>query len=146
MAVSRSYPDIPLIAISVLCRRGQKVLMVRRGNEPFKDHWSLPGGMIEVGESLAEAADRELQEETTIEARMHEVGEVFDSIQKDADGRVKSHYVLAVMLATYKSGAAVAGDDAAEVRWIAPQDSYALLTTPDTPERIERLLKRFPQD
>lgn len=145
MPVRRSYPDAPLFSVSILCRHEEKVLLVKRSKDPFKDHWSLPGGMVELGETTAQAAERELLEETGVTARFHEVAEVFDSIQRDEDDRVKSHFVLAVMLATYESGEAKAADDAADLQWATLSDLQDLLLTPGTAERVARLFPRFPE-
>lgn len=140
MTVSRTYPPVPLLGVSVLCHSEGKVLMIRRGKQPFLGHWSLPGGMVEVGETMQEAAERELLEETGVRARLSGPAEVFDSIQKDEGGRVKSHFVLAVFKGAYLSGSARAADDALEAAWLDPADLDGLLTTPGTPDRVLRIL------
>ncbi|MFD1695198.1 NUDIX hydrolase [Roseibium aestuarii] len=141
---SRLYPERPILSVSILCRRGDSVLLVQRSKEPYQGHWSLPGGAVEVGETLLEAAARELLEETGLVAELHGVAEIFDSIQRDDDGRVRSHFVLAVVMADAPDGEAVAADDAADLCWVTPDAALDLLTTPGTPERITRLLPGFP--
>ena len=136
--MSRFYPTAPRASVSVLCHRDDLVLMVKRARAPFKDHWSLPGGVIELGETLLEAAERELLEETRVTATLGEPIETFDSIQRDAEGKVVTHFILTVFKGPLASGQAQAGDDAAEVDWVHPDDVDKRLTTPGTPARIRR--------
>jgi len=136
--MSRFYPDAPRVGVSVLCHRDGHVLLIKRGKNPFKDHWSLPGGLVELGETLAEAAARELREETGVEALIGEPVESFDSIQRDDTGKVLTHFVLTVFCGTFLSGEAVAGDDAVETEWVHPEELDGRPTTPGTPERVRR--------
>ena len=138
--MSRFYPDAPRASVSVLCHRDGRALVVKRGKPPFKDHWSLPGGVIELGETLQEAAARELMEETGVTAELGLPVETFDSIQRDEDGRVVTHFILTVFCGTYVSGTPEAQDDAAALDWVLPEDLATRPTTPGTPERIRRLL------
>ncbi|MEO9529057.1 NUDIX domain-containing protein [Roseibium sp.] len=138
--MSRFYPDAPRAAVSVLCHRDGRALFVRRGKPPYKDHWSLPGGLIELGETLVQAAARELLEETGVTAHLGDPVETFDSIQRDADGRVATHFILTVFCGAYASGTPAAGDDAAALDWVLPGELDERLTTPGTPERVRRLL------
>lgn len=138
--MSRFYPEMPRAAVSVLCHRDGRALLVRRGKPPFKDHWSLPGGLIELGETLVQAAARELFEETGVTAELEAPVETFDSIQRDEDGQVATHFILTVFCGAYVAGTPVAADDAAELAWLLPGDLDDRLTTPGTPERIRRLL------
>ncbi len=136
--MSRLYPDAPRVGVSVLCHREGRALLVKRGREPFRHHWSLPGGLVELGETLVEAATRELLEETGVRARLGAPVETFDSIQRDDAGRVESHFVLTVFCGPYLGGEAVAADDAAALEWMTPGDLIGLLTTPGTPDLIAR--------
>jgi len=138
--MSRFYPDAPRVGVSVLCHRDGRALLIKRGKEPYKDHWSLPGGLVELGETLLEAAERELLEETGVTAALDVPSETFDTIQRDPDGKVASHFVLAVFCGAYRSGDARAGDDAAALEWVPLDLLDGRLTTPGTPERIRRLL------
>ncbi|EAV44583.1 ADP-ribose pyrophosphatase [Roseibium aggregatum IAM 12614] len=139
--MSRFYPETPRASVSVLCHRDGRALLVKRGRPPFKDHWSLPGGVIELGETLQEAAARELFEETGVTAELGEPVETFDSIQRDDDGHVATHFILTVFCGPYVSGDAVAADDAAALDWFRIEDLDGLLTTPGTPDRIRRHMK-----
>jgi ADP-ribose pyrophosphatase YjhB (NUDIX family) len=138
--MSRFYPDAPRAAVSVLCHRDGRVLLVQRGKDPYKGCWSLPGGLIELGETLQEAAARELFEETGVCADLGEPVETFDSIQRDGDGRVATHFILSVFCGAYLSGEALAADDAEAVEWVRPADLDGRPTTPGTPGRIRRHL------
>ncbi len=140
--MSRFYPDAPRVGVSVLCHRDGRALLIKRGKEPYKNHWSLPGGLVELGETLQEAAARELFEETGARADFGTPVETFDTIQRDADGKVATHFILAVFCGPFLSGDVLAGDDAAALEWVAPDDLDGRPTTPGTPDRIRRLLER----
>lgn len=138
--MSRFYPDAPRAGVSVLCHRNGRALVIKRGKPPFKDHWSLPGGLIELGETLRDAAARELLEETGVAAALAHPVETFDSIQRDETGKVATHFILTVFCAAYLSGTPEAGDDATALDWLLPEELADRLTTPGTPERVRRLL------
>lgn len=140
--MSRFYPDAPRVGVSVLCHRDGHALLVKRGKDPYKGHWSLPGGLVELGETLAQAAERELLEETGVIATLGEPVETFDSIQLDENGKVLTHFILTVFSGAYDAGEAVAGDDAAAIDWVHPDELDARQTTPGTPDRIRRHLYR----
>ncbi len=95
-----------------------RVLLVERGQEPQKGLWSLPGGLLEVGEVLTDALRREIREETGLEIRPLEVVEVFERILRDAEGRVEYHYVLVDYLCERTGGELRAGDDAVRAQWV----------------------------
>lgn len=105
----------PVPAVGVVCLRGDEVLLIRRGTPPRQGEWSLPGGRIEAGERAADAALRELREETGVEAAITGLIDVVDGLFPEA-GR---HYVLIDYAARWISGEPVAGDDAAEARFVA---------------------------
>ena len=131
-ADTRRYQDRPLLGVSVAVWRGDKVLLVRRGRPPLMGLWSLPGGLVEAGETLAEAAARELAEETGIIAEDFSAVDRAEIIVRDDGGRVDRHYVLIVFGATYHSGEARAADDAADVRWVDAGELAGLELTADT--------------
>lgn len=117
--ISRDYPDSPLLGVSVLVRQGSDVLLVKRGREPLAGQWSLPGGLVEVGERLTEAVAREVREETGV--RIVDIASLgFEEvIERDDAGRARSHFVLAVFSARHAGGEPEAGDDAADAAWVA---------------------------
>lgn len=140
--MSRFYPDAPRPGVSVLCHRDGRALLIKRGKDPYKDHWSLPGGLVELGETLLQAAERELMEETGVTALLGEPVETFDSIQLDESGKVLTHFILTVFCGTFHSGDAIAGDDAAAIEWVRPHDLEDRPTTPGTKDRIHRHMPR----
>ncbi|ADZ71744.1 NUDIX hydrolase [Polymorphum gilvum] len=140
MSDSRRFPAQPLLGVSILCHRGDRVLLVRRGKQPFLGHWSLPGGLVELGETLRAAAERELLEETGVTAHLEGPVDVVDLIERGADGRIDAHFVLAVYTGPHSAGEPRAGDDADATAFVALDDLDALQTTPGTPARIRRLL------
>ncbi len=134
----REYPTRPLVGVGVVVWRDGKVLLIRRGKAPRKGHWSLPGGAQKTGETVREAARREVLEETGLEVEIGELVDVVDSLERDADGRVRTHYTLVDFSAQAGPGDAVAGGDAADVAWMEPADIAGLGLWSET-ERIIRL-------
>jgi 8-oxo-dGTP diphosphatase len=114
------HSNRPVLGTSIAVWRNGKVLIVKRGQHPRRGKWAFPGGHVEVGETVRDAALRELAEETGITAQIDRVVDYVDLIQKSADGQVKTHYVLIVFTGTWLAGEAQAGDDAAEVTWLDP--------------------------
>ncbi len=101
---------------------GGRALIVRRATEPLKGQWSIPGGMLELGEKLREGLAREVREETGLEVEVGDVLDVFDSIFPDSQGRTQYHYVLIDYRCTVKSGTAKAGSDVSEVSWARSEE------------------------
>lgn len=124
----------PIPAVGVVCLRGDKVLLVRRGRPPRLDEWSLPGGRIEPGERIEEAALRELREETGVEAEISGLIDVVDGLFPAAG----LHYVLIEFAARWLSGEPAPGDDAAEARFVTLDEVEALVDWSET-RRIIRM-------
>ena len=117
----RDYPDRPIVGAGAVIVEDDRVVLVLRAREPLRGHWSIPGGMVELGESLREASAREAREETGLEVEVGEVLEVFESIipSRDPDaGKAKFHYVIIDFLCRRVSGELRAGGDALEARWV----------------------------
>lgn len=124
----RSYPDRPYVGVGVVVLRGDEVLLAQRGKSPRRYTWSIPGGAQDIGETVHEAAHRELMEETGLTVEILGLVDVVDAITSDDDGRVRFHYTLVDLAAEWKSGEAVAADDVAAVRWVrfADLEAYGL--------------------
>ncbi len=116
--MSREYPSHPRVGVAAVVLRDNQVLLVQRGRDPGKGSWGLPGGMLELGETLAEGARREVMEECGVEIEVGPLVAVFEPIQRDEDGRLRFHYVVVDYLARYVSGEPRAGDDADDARWV----------------------------
>jgi len=124
--MARQYPDQPVAGVGGVVIRGREVLLVKRAYPPRAGEWSLPGGRLELGESLVDAVRREVREETGIEVEVGPLVEVFDRVHRDADGRVRYHFVIADYLCDSIGGVLAAGDDAADARWVAREDVAGL--------------------
>jgi len=120
--MTREYPDRPLIGVGAIIVENNRVVVVRRAHEPLKGQWSVPGGVLELGETLHSGAAREALEETGLVVEVGEVLEVFDRIMRDGYGRVQFHYVLIDFLCRRVSGELRAGEDASEVRWVTAEE------------------------
>lgn len=138
--MQREFPQVPLMAVGAVVEQEGRVLLVRRGSEPLKGHWTLPGGMLEVGEALAEGVVREVREETGLEVEPVELIDVLDRIHRE-DGRVRYHYVIADYLCRVTGGELCAASDADAARWVerAEWNSHsALIVDPVTVRVIEK--------
>lgn len=117
----RKYPRNPLVGVGgVVIDRG-RALLIRRGSEPLKGEWSIPGGMVELGEELAEGVRRELKEETGLDVEPNECILVFDRIMKEGE-RIKYHYVIADYLCRRKRGRLRPASDVTDARWVRRED------------------------
>ncbi len=121
MAVPREFPDAPRVGVGAVILDGERVLLARRGRAPSAGKWSIPGGLVHLGERLEEAAVREVQEETGLRARLLGLCGVIDRVVRDGDA-VRYHYVIIDYVAESVGGRLEAGTDAAEVRWVAVGD------------------------
>jgi len=116
-AMQREYPDRPIVGVGAVIVQQGRVLLIKRGSPPLLGEWSLPGGAVELGETLRAAAEREAREETGLIVKAGEVLEVLDRIVPGRGGAPEYHYVLIDFLCAVESGKLCAGGDAADVRW-----------------------------
>jgi 8-oxo-dGTP diphosphatase len=133
-------PQRPQAGVSVCVVRDGRALLAQRSRQPLAGLWSLPGGRIEWGETLHEAALRELAEETAVEADIRMLLDSVDVIQRDQAGVVQYHYVLTTFGAVWRAGEARAGSDAAAVCWATSDDLDRLPMTPGTDQLIRRAI------
>jgi len=119
---SGDYPNHPRVAVGAVVFNEDKVLLVLRGKPPAEKQWSIPGGCVELGETLQEAAEREITEETGIVIQAKKPIYTFDVIERDEDGKIRFHYVIVDLAADYVSGELKAGDDAVDVSWVSRKD------------------------
>ena len=137
--MQREFPSAPLVGVGAVVVEAGRVLLVRRGHEPMKGHWSLPGGLVELGESLSDGVIREVREETGLTVEPVGLVELLDRIHREGE-RVQYHYVIADYLCRVVGGVLQASSDADAVRWVerAEWNSHsALLLDPVTVRVIE---------
>ena len=132
----REYPDGPVVGVGLVVRKGGRVLLVQRGKEPGRGRWSIPGGAVEAGETLREAARREVAEECGIDVQVGELAGVFETIIPGDDGRTRYHYVMIDFYAGYLSGELRPGSDVMAAIWAGRED----LDDRDVTEKARELL------
>ena len=137
--MSREYPDSPRVGVGAIVLHEGRVLLVKRGRAPGLDLWSVPGGLVELGETTVDAARREVAEETGLKVRIAGLVGVLDRVTRDAGGRVRYHWVLVDYLALPESTETLrAGSDAAEVRWVTIDEVGRLPITEGLVDMIRR--------
>ena len=135
--MKREYPDAPLVGVGTIIIEQDRVMLVKRAHPPLAGEWSIPGGALELGETLRQAAAREALEETGLVVEVGELLGVYDRILRDADGRIRYHYVLVDFLCRRIAGEPQAAGDAAEARWFTRGDISELSLAQDTVEVIK---------
>jgi ADP-ribose pyrophosphatase len=137
---SEEYPDQPRVAVGAIVFKNNKVLLVRRGKPPARDLWAIPGGSVQISETLQQAAEREIYEETGITIQALEPIYAFDYIERDELGCARFHYVIVDLTADYIGGDPRPGDDALEARWVSSQELASLRVSLKT---LRLLKERF---
>lgn len=121
-----SLPRFPQVGVGAVVFKDEKVLLVQRGTPPSQGLWAIPGGRLALGETLQQAAEREILEETEIVIRAAKPVYTFDVIERDDAGRIQFHYVIVDLEAEYISGEPNAGDDADAAAWISSEELSSL--------------------
>ena len=138
MTDGREYPSVPRVGVGAVVLDAGRVLLVRRGKPPLAGKWSLPGGLLELGETTAEAARREVAEECGLTIRVGEVAGILDRVVRDAQGRIRYHWVLVDYVAFVESGELCAASDADEAQWVEVDEVARLDTTDGLLDMIRR--------
>jgi ADP-ribose pyrophosphatase len=139
--VTREYPDRPQVAVGAIVLRDDKVLLVKRGQPPGEGLWAIPGGRVKLGETLQEAAEREVREEAGVIIRAKHPVYTFDVVHRDDQGRIRFHYVIVDLLADYVSGIPHPGSDARGARWITSQELEELSVSTATREVLRNMFR-----
>ena len=140
--MAREFPNLPLVGVGVVVVREERVLLIRRAKPPRRGEWSLPGGLQKLGETVFEAASREVMEETGVTVQPLAVVDVVDLIEWD-ERRVRYHYTLIDILAAFVDGEAVAAADAAEVLWVEQAEVKQKVLWPETVRIIDRACRMY---
>ena len=135
----REYPEFPRVGVGAIVIKDGKVLMVKRAAPPNKNLWAIPGGMLELGETLQEGTEREIFEETNIHIRAGKPIFTFDLLERDNEGRVYFHFLIVDLEAEYLAGEIKAASDALDVRWVTPEECQGLTATSNTIRMLKEL-------
>jgi 8-oxo-dGTP diphosphatase len=124
LSPKREYPASPVVGVGGVVIHEGRALLIKRGGPPLEGQWSIPGGTLELGESIQEGVRRELLEETGIEVRVGELIEVFDRIFRDAAGKIQYHFVIVDYLCEKISGEAKPASDVTDTAWVREEDLW----------------------
>ncbi len=139
--MKREYPEAPLVGVGAIIRSDDRIVLIRRSHEPSRGRWTFPGGLVELGETVRDAARREALEETGLLVEIEEVAAVLDNVIRDEEGRIRYHYVIVDFLARPVGGRLQPGSDVSDVRWASLADLDALDVTEKAAEIARRLLE-----
>lgn len=140
--MKREYPASPIPGVAAVVLFNEDVLLVRRGNEPSKGKWGLPGGVVEIGEKVEDAVVREVEEETGISIQPVKLLDIFDSIVWDDAGRVQYHYVLCEYLCKVLAGEIHASSDVSDAKWVPLKDLESLEMNSGTRRFIKKIVEQ----
>jgi 8-oxo-dGTP diphosphatase len=143
VADARSYPDRPFLAVSAAIVRDGQVLVVQRARPPANGLYSLPGGVVESGETLAEAIVREVREETSLSIEPVALAGFRESIVRDAEGRIERHFVILPFAARWLAGEPRLNEELSDARWVRPSELATLPTTPGLAGIVTTAFKRL---
>jgi|SRR5579864_801332 len=144
--MQREFPEIPLVGVGAIIIEDARVVLAKRAHPPIQGQWSIPGGVLEVGEMVREAAVREAREETGLIVETAELLGVYDRVLRDAEQRVQYHYVLIDFLCRRIGGELAAASDASEVRWFRREELAAVTLAEDTLDVIGKGFEKLRTD
>jgi 8-oxo-dGTP diphosphatase len=145
--MAREYPAHPVVGVGAVVVRGGKALIIKRAHEPRKGEWSLPGGLLELGESLQDAVRREIKEETSLDIEVGPIIETFDRVHRDDAGKIRYHFVIVDFVCWSAAGEAIPGSDADGVAWVAEDEIAGYGVNAHAAEVLRRGLRTSrPQD
>ena len=139
MASTHVYPEAPQVAVGALVTKDNRVLLVKRKHAPGAGLWAIPGGSVDLGETLQKAVEREVMEETGLTIRAGDPFYTFDVIERDDTGRIRFHYVIVDLTADFIEGELNPDDDASDARWVAPEELETLPLSPSTRDLLKKL-------
>ena len=139
MSERRLYPEKPVVGVGALIQDEERYLLIKRAAEPDAGFWSIPGGLVEIGERAEDAAVREAKEETGLDVEVIELLGVVDKIVRDEDSRIKFHFVIVDYLVRPKGGSLQAASDALEARWVKAEEIPGYELSPTLVPLLKRL-------
>ncbi|MBP8646047.1 MAG: NUDIX hydrolase [Syntrophobacteraceae bacterium] len=139
--MNRRYPDRPMVGVGAIIFQGNRVLLVQRGREPSYGEWSIPGGLVELGENLRDAVQREVREESGLEVEVEDLAVALDRVILDETQRIEYHYVLLDFLCRWTGGEPRAASDALHCAFVPLEDLARYRLTRGTEEAIHRVYR-----
>ena len=128
-ATGREYPQRPIIAVGGVVIHDERALLIRRGQPPLEGRWSIPGGILEIGETITSAIERELKEETGISVRVLGLLEIYEKVLRDSDNRAQYHFIILDYMCEFVEGEAEAAGDVTDAAWVREEDLEKLQLT-----------------
>ncbi|HEV2420195.1 MAG TPA: NUDIX hydrolase [Candidatus Acidoferrales bacterium] len=138
----RAYPDRPIVAVGGVVIHDSRVLLIRRGQPPFEGRWSIPGGILEIGETIALGIERELKEETGVRVRAGDLIEIYEKVVRDEQNKPQYHFVILDYACEFVEGTARASGDVTDAAWVSEQELDALALTTAAKRVIRKAFSR----
>ncbi|MEM1994494.1 MAG: NUDIX hydrolase [Nitrososphaerales archaeon] len=137
--MKREYPERPFAAVGAVIKKDGRVLLVKRRFEPSREKWSIPGGLVELGERVKDAVKREILEEVGLEIKLIKLIDVVDNITRDKDGRIRFHYILSDYLAAPKGGVLKGNEEVLDIGWFTPEEASKLNLTKTSRHLLKKI-------